>query len=274
MKKAFTLVELLVVVGIIGILAGLLLPALQRAMYSARRVEGVGVRRDVGLREAKIPHSILFIGNSHIFMSDMPGILRKMLDHSGLGIDFIIEQSTPGGWRFEQHVTTPKTTQELNSGKYDVVVLQEQSQAPVFTPDKSNKFGMQLAKMAVDNGAQPILFAIWEEQNPSPQTSYEPLEKFFVALSEKLKNCPIAPMGYAWKKWDREGTSPGLMYAPDEIHTSPSGAYMNACIFYTMFTGLKADYVPAECPTDHAKEIQQIAYDSVVDFSFERTQEF
>lgn len=66
-RRGFTLIELLVVISIIGVLIGLLLPAVQAARRSARRLQCASNLRQVGLGLAQFSNTKNFLPNAGTF---------------------------------------------------------------------------------------------------------------------------------------------------------------------------------------------------------------
>ena len=64
-QNAFTLVELLVVISIIGLLAGLLVPAIQGGLAAARKAESASQLKQLGtLAVAYLLHHAAFFGRT------------------------------------------------------------------------------------------------------------------------------------------------------------------------------------------------------------------
>jgi prepilin-type N-terminal cleavage/methylation domain-containing protein/prepilin-type processing-associated H-X9-DG protein len=109
-RKAFTLVELLVVIGIIAVLVGILLPALSRARDQAKNVQCAARLRNVG-------EAVLMYANENrgkvpqtyapcnwlwdISFADRDAIVKKGGTRQTLYCPFFPEQDTDALWNFD-----------------------------------------------------------------------------------------------------------------------------------------------------------------------------
>lgn len=175
---------------------------------------------------------ILMLGNSFTFVNEMPQTLAKLT-----GAEVI--HHTRGGARLAEHLNRKtkmgaKTLAAFETEKWDYVVLQEMSNAPVVSRDKFLKSAAQLCEKVRSNGAVPVFYATWAYKKDSDKMNnfhftYEEMHQLiFQAYHEAAQqnNALIADVGKAF--YDRAKTE--LLYAEDGCHPNEAGSLLAATI--------------------------------------------
>lgn len=187
------------------------------------------------------PLRVLFLGNSYTYYNEMPAMVMA-LGNAQPGRRLEVKATTRGGATLEDLWSLTTGLTDLRTGKWDVVVLQDQSTLGqnyvearwgVNEPTGLLRWARYWNEEIQRKGAKPMLYLTWgRKAYPEFQTALN------YAYSEAAREigATIAPAGLAWKRI-RE-TQPQIeLFDPDGSHPSPEGSYLTACVFVEMLTG-------------------------------------
>lgn len=231
--------------------------------------------------QAQVKKSALFIGNSYTYVNNLPQMVSDIA--LSKGDTLVFDQSTFGGYTFQNHCTNPVTWTKIRSKKWDYVILQAQSQEPSFSPSQVQTQTYPYAKQLADsiranNGCSEVLFFMtWGRKNGDASNCafYPPvctysgmqarLRESYILFKDSLI-ASVAPVGVAWK--NLRNTSPLIdLYQPDESHPSVQGTYLAACVFYSSIFQKSCNtstYNPS-IPAADLDSIQKVASKTVLD---------
>ena len=227
--------------GIEGVVRSLLiLLGLMVATPALGAESVVELRKRLSGKEGRI----LFVGNSYSF--EVPGVVARMVRERGGKV--VVEQVTKGGWTLRKHAESEDTLEKIREGKWDVIVLQEQSQMPSFGKKARerdlNPFAKALADEARKAGAQPVFFLTWGrrdgDQRNHPEDTYGGmqirLETGYREAAVSAGSALVVPVGKAWAREMKAGRGKGL-YAKDGSHPTAEGVRLSAKVFVEFFFG-------------------------------------
>jgi hypothetical protein len=148
---------------------------------------------------------VLFIGNSYTSVNDLPATFARVSAAQGHRV--VTEMIAPGGARLADHLQSGQVRDQIRSGHWNCVVLQEQSVIPSMPGARDSLMfpaARALAREIRRAGARPVLYATWGRKNGWPEGGMPDyaamqarLSASYRALGQEL-NAKVAPVGDAW----------------------------------------------------------------------------
>ncbi len=199
------------------------------------------------------PERVLFIGNSYTSVNKLPEVFAEVVKSAGLKVP-VIKSETPGGQTFKQHLTVqPKSLAAIDEGKWDVVVLQGQSQEPALaevSPAIRTDFVDSAAALcqrvrAKSPQARIVFYETWARHADSWATQgkdynanvgKDPAEmqarlRLWYGNVAKANDALIAPVGDAWER-NYQSKQPYRLHVADNSHPDFKGTYLAALVMY------------------------------------------
>jgi len=230
---------------------------------------------------ARGPLRVLFLGNSYTANNRMPLMLGGLALASRPPQKITVTSVTPGGqslrghWGAIQRVKPPAKS-PIASGRWDYVVLQDQSMMPLVRPGETIKYAGLLAEAAREAGATPVMYLTWARRNrPQTQTGLTRTYRRAAVEARAL----LAPVGLAWAA-ALEAEATLVLHRGDNSHPTVEGSYLAACVFYATLTGRNPVGLPgrlrarlkngrtaplATLPAERARFLQTVAWQTVRD---------
>jgi len=201
---------------------------------------------------------ILFIGNSFTFFN---GGLDNHL--KGLATSSETESIAIGGYSLEKHFAEGNAINKIRDGKWNYVVLQEQSQIPVVDRNKFYEAVRHFDEEIRRSGAKTVLLMTWERPDSLVYgVTTKGLADAYSTIGTEI-GAIIAPAGLAFANSLNKKPDLGL-YSQDG-HPTYSGTYLAACTLYKAIFGISPvgnRYKGGVTFTDWRTYLQQIAADT------------
>ena len=201
--------------------------------------------------QSKKPLNILFLGNSYTAANNLSAMVSDMANNTG---DSINQSNLTGGGQtlWNHAANNSPSMNEINTGLWDIIVLQEQSQIPSFTEAEVENYFYPAVKyidsaiLAANPCAKTMLYMTWGRKygdnmncpNWPPVCTYNGmdslLKKRYLKAAHDNGNI-VSPVGAVWH-YLRNKHPEIELYEADNSHPSFIGTYTTAaCMYTTLF---------------------------------------
>ena len=176
---------------------------------------------------------VLFIGNSLTYVNDLPDMVARFAESTGGSLHIEVRDLSNPNYALEDHWLTTRTTDVLDKGGWDVVVLQ---QGPSSLPENQANLRYWAARFADRiraQGGRPALFMVWPDD--TRLAFFDAVRQSYAAAADTA-NADLYPAGEAWRAaWRQDSTL--QLYGGDGYHPSFLGSYLAALTIYQGVTG-------------------------------------
>lgn len=191
---------------------------------------------------------VLFVGNSYTYYNAMPFMLQDVA--ASMGDELVVQSNTIGGTSLESHYENSGTTDRIQEGNWDYVVLQDQSQRPALEDDfvatHTFAFATLLVDMVRDYSpcADLFFYQTWGRENGDAQNCPTiPEMCTYLGMDERLQlrytqmannnDAMLSPVGRVRR--EIRALHPEIdLYVDDESHPTLVGSYVSAVTFNTV----------------------------------------
>jgi hypothetical protein len=200
-------------------------------------------------------------------------MLGQLADSAKVKRPLYTESETPGGFTLQRHVTSKRAIERIETGRWDVVVLQDQSQLPSFSDRQVERkvypFARTLSAAAGKADAKTVFFLTWGRKDGDTanvrtdtfERMQARLDRGYGRIARELE-APVAPVGRAWRLAVQARPTVEL-WSGDGSHPSVAGTYLAACVFFEVLYAksvLLNPFRPPGVSQADAEFIQEMAH--------------
>ena len=215
---------------------------------------------DYGTAAPKDTTKVLCIGNSFTYYLSCPQMLKEIAWKEGHYID--MAASLKGGWSMKDHMNFPTTDDEINRGGYDVVILQDQSQAVAQIGSDKKQYADKLANLVAmadkvrttSEDCRVLIECTWAYAGKK-NGGFSNVTEFYqnagkgIKIVAKATKADVSPIKDAFRMANIERPDI-LLFADDGYHQSPYGSYLKSCVNYLTLFGTPFGDNPSDCGLD------------------------
>ena len=179
--------------------------------------------------DTPLPERFLFIGNSYTYANDgLDQMFRSVARSTDENLRIEVQAITGGGMTLQNHFETQATQTAILTGNWDVVILQEQSQMPIFDTPRFLTYATKLDSLIDISGARTCFFMTWARENDQAQIAG--LSAAYLDAGELL-DATVVPVGQLFN-YIYEDNQEINLYDSDGSHPSWQGTYLASLCFY------------------------------------------